>query len=306
MGAAAVRVLIDCDPGVDDALALMTALGAPEIEVAAVTTVAGNAPLAQTTANAQAILALAGRQDVPVVKGCAAPLAGEAPRHASVHGPDGLAALARPRDVAPPAPGHAVDAIVEAVREAPTGSLTLVAIGPLTNVAAALARAPDTARRLRRLVVMGGALTVPGNVSPVAEFNFHFDPAAARLVLSSGAPLTLFPLDVTRRAVATRAWIDALAAAPGRCSRAAAAMVRRYAEGDTALHDPCVIAMLIEPSLVRTRDVVVEVDDGSGPDRGRCLVRPAPSASPGAVETVSEIDAAGLRALLAERIGRLP
>ena len=216
------RLIIDCDPGIDDALALLLALASPELDVAAITTVAGNVSLDRTTANGLRVLELAGRSRIPLAAGCDRPLVRLADRDASeVHGTDGLGGIALPAPAARVVDEHAVDLIARIVCEQPT---TVVAVGPLTNVAVLLARHPAAAARIEHLVVMGGS-AIGGNVTPAAEFNAWADPEAAERVFSSGIRTTVVGLDVTRRATLSRLEVDGIAAG-GRVGLAAAAMLR--------------------------------------------------------------------------------
>lgn len=191
-------IIIDCDPGQDDALAILLALASPEdLEVLAITTVAGNVPLALTAVNARKILELAGRSEVPVYAGCDRPLLRPPVTAEHVHGRTGLDGAELPAPGIELAPGHAVDAIIALIRERPTGTVTLCPIGPLTNVALAMRLAPDIVERIKRIVLMGGAAGA-GNVTPSAEFNIYADPHAASIVFAAGVPLVMHGLDVTR------------------------------------------------------------------------------------------------------------
>ncbi len=194
-------VLLDCDPGIDDAFAIMFACGHPDLDLVGVTTVAGNVSLALTTANALAVLDFAGRPDVPVISGCAAPLLRPALDGSTVHGEGGLGAARLPRAAAGAAAGHAADYLIERVRAAP-GEITLVATGPLTNIALAVLRYPPLAKEVAGFVIMGGSAG-RGNVTPAAEFNIACDPEAASIVFSAGWRVTMIGLDVTLQARAT-------------------------------------------------------------------------------------------------------
>ena len=264
--------LIDTDPGIDDALALLLAWGSPELRVTGVTTVAGNVPLEMATANVFRLVDLRRPAPAPVVaRGAAAPLSRPLRTAIRYHGQDGLGEVAG----WPAAPGRladvdAADLLVRAARQAP-GGLVLIALGPLTNLALALARDPGALRRLARVVVMGGAVDVPGNVTPTAEFNIHVDPEAAAQVLGGGLTLDLVPLDATRQAVLTRdALQTALARRPGALAGRIAAFTERGFRVDTAggapgmvLHDPLAVGVAIDPSLVEWEPVRLEVgEDG--------------------------------------------
>ena len=197
------QIIIDCDPGQDDALALLLALGSPdEIEIVAITTVAGNVPLARTTANAQRILALAGRGELPVYAGCPRPILRPLETAEYVHGETGLNGAVLPEPSTPVAKGHAVDVIVAEIMARPAGTVTLCPIGPLTNVALAIVKEPAIVPRLKGIVLMGGSMEL-GNVTASAEFNIYVDPHAARVVFECGAPIVMLGLDVTHKALVT-------------------------------------------------------------------------------------------------------
>ncbi|QXM23919.1 nucleoside hydrolase [Elioraea tepida] len=258
--AVSTPVVIDCDPGVDDSLALLMALAAPTLSVRLVTVVAGNAPVALCAANARRVLDLAGRHDIPVIMGAAGPLGGGAVPDALVHGADGLAGLDLPTPSQPPDGSDAPAALAAAM------PATVLALGPLTNLAAAI----DAGLEPERLLVMGGAIG-PGNMPSGAEFNVGADPIAARRVFAR--PVTLVPLDVARAALATPERIDAIAAA-GRVGQRIAPMLAAYAEADAKANglaggmwpDAHAVAALLDPSLYAWRDAAIEVD-GSGRTR---------------------------------------
>lgn len=300
-------IVVDCDPGFDDAIALLLALAAPdEIELAGVTTVAGNVPLGHTHRNALAILDAAG-SSVPVHAGIDRPLLVPLHTSAYVHGEDGLLGL----DLAPPSQTiprcHAVDAIIRLVRDRPAKSVTICAIGPLTNVAVALRLAPDLADRVERIVIMGGAVGL-GNVTPAAEFNFYVDPHAAAIVLDAGMPTVLVPLDVTERIRVERPLADRLIGAseaiPGVAGRLLlAASDVRTRRGSVAIHDACVIAWLLDPSAFAGRDCSVTILPDPGPGRGRSIVDwHGVTDAPRPVQVLREVDAERVGRLLGERL----
>ena len=265
-----IQVLIDSDPGIDDALALLLAWGSPELDVEAITTVAGNVPLAIATRNLDRLLALrrpARRPRIGV--GAERPLARPLVTAEHYHGADGLGDLADwPADLAEPAPSaearpSATDLIVETAKRR-GAALTLVALGPLTNVALALEADAASLAAVGRVVVMGGAVDVPGNVTPTAEFNIHVDPDAAARVIDAGLPLDLVPLDATRQARLTRAELEAaLLRTPGPLAdRIAAFTARAFRTDDVrgiALHDPLAIGVAIDPTLVEWEPVRIAV-----------------------------------------------
>lgn len=303
------RILLDCDPGIDDAIAILLALAAPEaLEVMALTTVAGNVPLTLTERNARRVLTLAGRSDVPVAAGCARPLMAARGPTASVHGDDGLGGVALPEPEVAADPRHGVDLIAETVLANAPGQLTLCATGPLTNVALALVKEPRVAERLAGILLMGGACFRPGNVTATAEFNFFVDPHAAAIVLSAGVPLTLFPLDVTLQVTVDEARVAGIAAAGNEVAAAAAALMRAYGSGETALHDACVIAYLIAPGLFSGLDAHVEVLTTPGPGYGQSIAsvseKHLAGRRPNAL-VMTGVEADGVFDLLSERLARL-
>jgi inosine-uridine nucleoside N-ribohydrolase len=272
-----IPVLIDCDPGQDDALALLLALASPELEVLGVTAVAGNQTLERTTANALRVLELAGRSDVPVASGADRPLVRELIVAADAHGESGLDGPALPPPTARQLEEHAIDFLARQLT-ASERPPTLVALGPLTNVALLLARHPEAAARIERIVLMGGAIA-GGNMTPSAEYNVWVDPEAAARVFESGLDLTMVGLDVTNQAVVTAEHAERLRGA-GPIGDAVAAMLefygdfyRRVYEYEGApVHDAVVIAHLVRPGLVTTVERNVVVETGSGLGRGRTVV----------------------------------
>ncbi len=269
-------IIIDCDPGHDDAFALLLAAASPEVELIGVTTVAGNQTLEKTTANALKILELAGRGDIPVAAGAADPLVRVRDVAAHVHGESGLDGPDLPVPAAAPVERHAVELLAELIRER-DGKVTLVPTGPLTNVALLLALEPDA--RPERIVLMGGSIG-EGNRTPAAEFNIWADPEAAQRVFSSGLDVTMIGLDVTHQALVTKEDADALRGA-GKVGRIAAELLdfyrlwheRSYPDlAGSPLHDPVCVAHLIDPALVEVRPAFIEVDCGWEQGRGRTNV----------------------------------
>ncbi|WP_232480685.1 nucleoside hydrolase [Roseomonas sp. KE2513] len=304
-------VIIDCDPGTDDALALWLAIASPEIDLRLVTVVGGNAGLARTVANARAIVGLAGNP-VPVVPGAERPLRGRFAGERAVHGDDGLAGVVLPEG--PPAvQALAADAIRAVLRDASAGSVTLVGIGPVTNLALALATEPALAGRVREIVLMGGAWG-EGNWTPAAEFNAASDPEALDILLSLGPPVTLVTLELTMQALVTPARVEAIRRlGGGACLRAACDIMaavppsRRLGGEGHALHDACAIAWLVAPALFHAERVGVEVDCGPGPARGRTHVdRWGRSKAEAQVTLPETLDTEGFFALLGTRLSRLP
>jgi inosine-uridine nucleoside N-ribohydrolase len=270
-------VILDCDPGHDDAIALLLALASPEIELLGVTTVSGNQTLEKTTANAIRVLDHVGRPDVPVAAGAPRPLVRERHVAADVHGESGLDGPDLPPASRPPAPAHAIDWIADTL-ERSAEPVTLIAVGPLTNVALLLARYPGIESRLERIVLMGGAIG-EGNVTPAAEFNIWADPEAAHRVFQSGLDLTMVGLDVTHQALITPAHIERLAAA-GRPGKLVADLYgfyaayhrRSYGWDGAPVHDAVAVAHVIDGTLLTTEHCGVEVDTGPELSRGRTNV----------------------------------
>jgi inosine-uridine nucleoside N-ribohydrolase len=268
-------VIIDCDPGHDDAMALLLALASPELELAAVTTVAGNQTIEKVTANAIRVLDVAGAGAIPVAAGAERPLVHPARVAAEVHGETGLDGPELLPPSREPEPVHAVELMARLLRERP---LTLVPIGPLTNVALLLALHPWAAGRIERIVLMGGAIA-EGNVTPAAEFNIWCDAEAAHRVFSSGIPVTMVGLDVTHRARLTPERAQGLRAS-GRAGAFVADLHRFYsrfhstiyADAATPVHDALAVASLIRPALVRLEPLHVDVDTSLGLCRGRTVV----------------------------------
>ncbi len=304
-------VVIDCDPGTDDAIALFLALASPELDVRLVTVAGGNAGLASTLANARALVGLTGRA-VPVVAGAERPLLGSFTSAPHVHGADGIGGVVLPEGP-PAAPGVAADAIREALRGAGPEGLTLVGIGPATNLALALACEPGLVGRVREIVLMTGAWA-EGNVTPAAEFNAWSDPEALAVVLACGRPVTLATLELTAQALCTPGRLAALqAAGDGACLRAAGAIMasvppsRRHAEPGHAQHDACAVMWLVAPELFTSRPAHAAVELGAGLARGRTVVdRWGVTRQPANVRVLETVDAEGFFRVLRERISTLP
>jgi purine nucleosidase len=309
------RVVIDTDPGADDAVALLLALGAPEdLDIAGIVAVAGNLPLDLTARNARAVIELAGRTEMPVYAGAAQPL--ERPlATARVQQRGGLATLFLPEPAGALQQQGGVDFLLEAVSASGEGELTLCALGPLTDIALLLERAPQIAGRVRELVLMGGAGFELGNVTPAAEFNIWVDPHAAAKVLASGMKITIVPLDVTHRVLSTPARLARLDALANRCGRYAARLIRtfdeprvkRYGRRGRALHDPTAVAYLLAPELFRGREVNVMVETESPLTAGMTVVDWwGVTGRPANARFLDRVDAAGVYDLLAEKLARLP
>ena len=308
-------IIIDTDPGTDDAVAILLALAAPQLELRALVAVAGNAPLEATERNARAVLELAGRPEIPVYAGCPRSIGGGSITAKHAHGDTGLGELQLPSPQIPVQPAHGIDFLVDALRTAPPRSMTVCALGPLTNIATALVKAPDIAERIAELVVMGGASYALGNTTPCAEFNIHADPIAAAIVFASGAPITLVPLDLTHQVMSTPERIERVQAIGNRCGSAAALLMsppraRRTGRGQPpayALHDPCVIAYLLAPELFDGVEVNVAVETQSALTLGMTVIDwRGISGRPRNARVMTKIDAAGFYALLTERLAHLP
>ncbi len=262
------RIILDTDPGVDDALALFLALASPEdVQLEAVTTVSGNVNIQHTTRNALALLELAGRTDIPVARGSSQPIMRDAIYASFVHGDNGLGNISLPLPQKQPIAAHAVDLIIEKVLNAP-GEISLVPIGPLTNIALALRREPRIAQHVREVVIMGGAMRVPGNTTPVAEFNIFVDPEAAHIVLHGGWPIRLVALDVTMQTEMHREQLATLAQNGNPVTQAIQQMTNFYfdvfapAYGSSAfhMHDPLCVAAAFQPNLLTWTPASVDIE----------------------------------------------
>jgi len=307
------KVIIDTDPGKDDAVAILLALASPaELEVLALVAVAGNVPLARTEGNARRLLELGGRPDIPVHAGCARPMARVPITAEHVHGGTGLHGLDLPEPKVPLRPGHGVDYLVDTLRAAPPGEVTLCLLGPATNLAVALVKAPDIAPRIAEVVWMAGARSEGGNVTPAAEYNVHADPDAAHVLLTSGIPLTLLPLDLTHQVRLTARRLARLRQVGTAAARAVAALFAGDAgpaqeRGGSPLHDPCVIAHLLRPGLFAGRRINVAVETGSPLTLGMTVADLFGVTGRTANATwLDQADADGFFTLLGERLARLP
>lgn len=309
------KIIIDTDPGQDDAVAILLALASPEdVEVLGITAVAGNVPLPLTQKNARIICELAKKPETRVFAGCETPLKRKLVTAEHVHGKTGLDGPQMADPVMALQDQHAVDFIIEALRREPAHSVTLCPLGPLTNIATAVLRAPDIIPRVGQIVLMGGAYFEVGNITPAAEFNIYVDPEAAEIVFKSGVPLVVMPLDVTHKALTNRKRVEAfraLGTEPGRMVAEWTDFFERfdmakYGSEGAPLHDPCVIAYLIRPDLFQGRHINVEIETTSELTLGMTVAdwwgvtkRPANALFMGSV------DAEGFFALLTDRIARL-
>lgn len=308
------KIIIDTDPGQDDAVAILLALASPELEVLGLTVVAGNVPLAHTARNARIICELAGRRDVKIFAGCDAPLKRKLVTAEHVHGKTGLDGIILPEPTMPLAAGHAVDFLIETLRRETPGSVTLCPIGPLTNIATAFQKAPDIIPLVAEIVLMGGGFFEGGNITPAAEFNIYVDPEAAEIVFAAGVPLVVMPLDVTHKALTSRDWVEGMRALGTEVGRAVASWTDFFERYDTAkygsqgapLHDPCVIAYLIRPELFTGRHIHVAIETAGRHTLGMTVADwwRVTDHAPNAL-FMGGVDRDAFFALLTERIGRL-
>ncbi|WP_065332478.1 nucleoside hydrolase [Tritonibacter mobilis] len=309
------KIIIDTDPGQDDAVAILLALGSPEdIDLLGITTVAGNVPLALTQKNARITCEVAGRSDIKVYAGCDAPLERPLVTAEHVHGGTGLDGPDLFEPTMALQDQHGVEFIIDTLRAEAPGTVTLCPLGPLTNIGAAFRKAPDIIDRVQEIVLMGGAYFEVGNITPAAEFNIYVDPEAARDVFASGVKITMMPLDVTHKALTSRARVQAFRDLGSRVGNFTADMldfferfdVEKYGSEGGPLHDPCVIAYLIQPELFSGRHINVEIETASPLTLGMTVAdwwgvtdRPANALF------IGDVDADGFFALLTERLGRL-
>lgn len=275
------KIIIDTDPGQDDAVAILLALGSPEeLEVLGITAVAGNVGLAQNARNTLQIVELSGRTDIKVYAGCAGPFRRRLVTAEHVHGKTGLDGPTLPAPTQQLEAQHGVDFIIETLRREPGQSVTLCALGPLTNLAMAFAMAPDIVPRVQEIVLMGGGLFEGGNITPAAEFNIYVDPEAADAVFHSGIPITQVPLDLTHFMLTTRERVERFRNLGNRTGVATAEMLDFFERFDEAkygwdggpLHDPCVIAYLLQPQIFKGKHVNVAIETSSELTRGMTVV----------------------------------
>lgn len=275
------KIIIDCDPGQDDAVMLLLALACPDaFDVLGITTVAGNVPLDLTQRNARIMCELAGRTDVPVFAGCDKPMRHELITAENVHGKTGIDGVAVYQPAIPLQDQHAVDFIIKTLLGAENDSITLVPTGPLTNIGEAISRQPDILPKIREIVLMGGAMREAGNTTPSAEFNMLEDPDAAQIVMQCGRPLTIAPLDVTHQALVSKQRIEQIRALDTPVGAAVVGMMEffsrfdseKYGSDGAPLHDPCTIAYLLKPELFEGKMCNVEIETGSPLTRGHTAV----------------------------------
>lgn len=308
------KIIIDTDPGQDDAIAILLALGSPELEVLGLTAVAGNVPLKLTQKNARKICELAGRPDIKVFAGAIRPLARQLVTAEEVHGKTGLNGPDLPEPKMPLQEQYAVDFIVETLMSEPLGTVTLCPLGPLTNIALALIREPRIAPRIKEIVLMGGGYFEQGNVTPSAEFNIYVDPQAADVVLRAGIPTVIMPLDVTHKALTSQKRTAAIRNIGNKVGVAAAEMLdyferfdeEKYGTDGGPLHDPCVIAYLLKPELFKGRVCNVTIETASELTMGATVVDWwGTTKKPKNATVMRDIDADGFFALITDRLARL-
>jgi purine nucleosidase len=309
------KIIIDTDPGQDDAVAILLALASPELDVLGLTAVAGNVPLHLTQKNAMKICELAGKPDTKVFSGAIRPLVRQLVTAEEVHGKTGLNGPDLPEPAMKLQDQHAVDFIIETIMREPPATVTLCPLGPLTNIALAMSREPRIVPRIQEIVLMGGGLFEGGNVTPTAEFNIYVDPHAADIVLKCGAPIVMMPLDVTHKALTTARRIAAIRALGTKVGIATAELLEfferfdedKYGTDGGPLHDPCVIAYLLKPELFNGRFINVSVEMSSELTMGMTVAdwwgvtKREKNAT-----YMRDIDHDGFFALLTERLARLP
>jgi len=308
------QIIIDCDPGQDDAVALFLAFASPdELDLLGITTVGGNVPLELTQRNARQMCDIAGRQDIPVFAGCAKPMVRPLRTAEMIHGKTGINGIDVIDPVTPLQSEHAVDYLVRALLEADDESITLVPTGPLTNIGATIDKEPAILPKIEQIVLMGGAMREGGNRTPSAEFNILVDPEAADIVLRCGRPIVQMGLDVTHQVLSTRDRVERIGALGNGVATATAGMLsffdrydtEKYTSKGAPLHDPCTVAWLIKPELFKGKDCNVSVETQSELTLGHTAVdfwhvteRPAN------VHWVYAVDADGFYELLTERLAR--
>ena len=312
----AQKIIIDTDPGQDDAVAILLALASPdEIEVLGITAVAGNVPLSLTEKNARIVCELAGRPDIPVYAGCDRPLKRKLVTAEHVHGKTGLDGPELPEPKIKLQEKHGVDFIIDTILQEPENSISLCPLGPLTNIASAILKQPKIVSRIKKIVLMGGAYFEVGNITPAAEFNIFVDPDAAKIVFEAGIDMVVMPLDVTHKALVTEKRNEAFRKLKSPVGNAVAEMTdfferfdkEKYGSSGAPLHDPCVTAYLIDPKIFSGKNINVEIETKSELTLGMTVAdwwgvtdRKANTFF------VGDLDSEKFFSLLTERLGRLP
>ncbi len=309
------KIIIDTDPGQDDAVAILLALGSPdELDILGLTAVAGNVPLALTAKNARIVLEVAKRKDIPVFAGCEKPISRPLVTAEHVHGQTGLDGPELFEPSFPLQDKHAVDFVIETLRHEPEGTVTLCTLGALTNIATAFNQAPDIVGRVKELVMMGGGYFEGGNITPAAEFNIYVDPEAANIVMNSGVPVVMMPLDVTHKVLTRKERVAKIAALGTPVSRFVVEMlefferfdVEKYGSDGGPLHDPTVIAYLLKPELFSGRSCNVEIEVTSPLTLGMTVVDWwQVTKRPHNALVIHDVDADGFFELLTERLATL-
>ena len=312
----AQKIIIDTDPGQDDAVAILLALASPEeIEVLGITAVAGNVPLSLTEKNARIVCELAGRPDIPVYAGCDRPLKRKLVTAEHVHGKTGLDGPELPEPKIKLQEKHGVDFIIDTILQEPENSISLCPLGPLTNIASAILKQPKIVSRIKKIVLMGGAYFEVGNITPAAEFNIFVDPDAAKIVFEAGIDMVVMPLDVTHKALVTEKRNEAFRQLKSPVGVAVAEMTdfferfdkEKYGSSGAPLHDPCVTAYLIDPKIFSGKNINVEIETKSELTLGMTVAdwwgvtdRKANTFF------VGDLDSDKFFSLLTERLERLP
>ena len=309
------NLIIDTDPGADDVVALLLALASPdELNVMAITTVAGNVRIDKTSRNARLAREWAGRQEVPVYAGCATPLVRTPIYAENIHGNEGLPGITVYEPEAPLAQGGAVQYLIDTLGRAAPHSVTVAMLGPQTNLALALIQAPQITQGIKEVVVMGGAHFNGGNITPVAEFNIYADPDAAKVVLASGVRLVYVPLDVTHKMLTSEVRLARIRELGNRAGGLVGAILEAYVQGDMAhyglpggpVHDACVIAWLLAPQLFSGKDIHIAIDNREGMGQGQTVADWYGGLQRDTnVLWIADGDAEGFFALLTQRLARL-
>lgn len=307
------KILLDCDPGHDDAVAMMLAWGNPSIELLGITTVGGNQTLDKVTRNALSVATVVGMHDVPIAAGCRLPLVRPVEIAPDVHGDSGLDGVELPEPAVELDPRHGVDLIIETIMSNEPGTVTLVPTGPLTNIAMAARKEPRIVERVQEIVLMGGGYHV-GNWSPVAEFNIKVDPEAAHIVFNEKWPIVMVGLDLTHQALATDEVAERIAAVPGSVSQFTLGLFTffRKAYQDAQgfdfppVHDPCTLAYLIDPTIVETVKVPVDVELNGSLTTGMTVADfRAPAPEDCHTKVATRLDAPGFWGLVVDAIDRI-
>ena len=307
-------IIIDCDPGQDDAICLLLAMSSPdELDILGVTTVAGNVPLALTERNARQVRDIAGRRDVPVYAGCSKPMVRDLITAEHVHGKTGIDGIDIVEPKQPLEKQHAVDFIIDTLNAADQESITLVPMGPLTNIGQAFTKDPSILRNVEQIILMGGAMLEGGNISPSAEFNILVDPHAADVVFRCGRPITVMGLDVTHQVLATPERRDRIRTIDNEAARATVGMLDFFNRHDTVkygsmgapLHDPCTIAFLLKPELFKGKLCNISIETESELTMGNTAVDFwQVTDRPKNATWIHTADADGFYDLLIERLSR--